>query len=253
MLFRSVENQTYYIKTVTGPTTFTISQTLNGSTFLLVNNIGFMVVTLPAVSSGQPTIKTYNFTLELLSPYGNDLSSYSITVINQNTPVSQGGPGLPNNSRIPTIYNTRPPTYNLNDNDIYYGYYIQPTVSPTIPAFMGTYQSDNYFSFKVIGHDFDSNALTYNFSSLPLGLVGNTVTGWITGTPILSSPGVNNYTFNVNVSKVINPNIYSATFNFSFNVANNISTTVIWLTDGDLGLISNGLRSEEHTSELQSH
>jgi hypothetical protein len=62
-----------------------------------------MVVTLPAVSTGTPTIRTYNFTLELTSPLGGDTGYYTITVINQNTPTGQGGPGMgaPGQPNIP--------------------------------------------------------------------------------------------------------------------------------------------------------
>ena len=119
------EGVTYYVKSIVSPTTFTISTSENGPTFNLTSDTGFMPVTLPSTSVGQPTIKTYNFTLQLKSLNGNDSQSYSITVINQNTPVSQGGPGLPPNTRIPTIYNTRPPTYNIPPTDPYYGYYLQ--------------------------------------------------------------------------------------------------------------------------------
>ena len=148
MLFRS--------KSIVSPTTFTISTSENGPTFNLTSDTGFMPVTLPSTSVGQPTIKTYNFTLQLKSLNGNDSQSYSITVINQNTPVSQGGPGLPPNTRIPTIYNTRPPTYNIPPTDPYYGYYL-PVTPVSTPASIGTYQSGNYFAFKIIGHDFDGN------------------------------------------------------------------------------------------------
>jgi len=234
-----VENQTYYIKSITGPTTFTISQTLNGSTFLLADNIGFMVVTLPAVSTGQPTIKTYNFTLELLSPYGNDLSSYSITVINQNTPVSQGGPGKLPNTRIPTVYNTRPPSYLISPTDPYYGYYINPIVPISQPAFIGGFKSGDYFSWKAIGHDFDGNDLVYQFNNVPLGLTADPVTGWMTGTPTLSVPSINNYDFGVAVYKQSNPTITSPVFNFSFTLSKDVIGDIIWDTGTDLGTIYN--------------
>jgi hypothetical protein len=234
-----VENQTYYIKSVTGPTTFTISQTLNGATFLLTDSIGFMVVNLPAVSSGQPTIKTYNFTLELLSPYGNDLSSYSITVINQNTPVSQGGPGKLPNTRIPTVYNTRPPTYLISPTDPYYGYYVHPIVPITETAFVGAFKSGDYFAWKAIGHDFDGNNLTYQFNNVPLGLTADPVTGWLTGTPTLTTTTINNYDFGVSVYKLGNPTIMSPVFNFSFTLSKDIVGDIIWSTDSNLGTIYN--------------
>lgn len=234
-----VAGQTYYIKSITGPTTFTITATENGSTFLLTDSIGFMVVTLPPISTGQPTIKTYNFTLELLSPFGNDLSAYSITVINQNTPVSQGGPGKLPNTRLPTVYNTRPPTFSINPSDPYYGYYINPIVPLTEPAFVGTYKSGEYFAFKAIGYDFDGNDLTYQFNDIPLGLTADPVTGWLTGTPTLTTKTINNYTFGVAVYKQGNPTITSPVFTFEFNLRKDIVGDVVWDTDTNLGIIYN--------------
>lgn len=241
------ENTTYYIKSVINSTSFTISSTPNGSTFILTSGTGFMTVTLPAISVGQPTIRTYNFTLQLDSPLGGDLSSYSITVINQNTPLSQGGPGFPINTRVPVILNTRPETFNINNTNEYYGYYVLPPASssydtypPNVPAFIGTIQSDNYFAFKIIGVDFDNNGLTYVYSGLPLGLVGDSATGWITGTPFLSTSGINQFSFSVAVYKTTNSTIQSPFFNFSFNIANEVTGKIIWVTPSNLGTIFNG-------------
>jgi len=236
-----VSGQTYYVKdidTVNGG--FSISVTQNGDTFPLATGSGSMVVTLPAISQGQPTIRTYSFILRLRSNLGGDVASYSITVINQNTPVSQGGPGNPPNNRIPTILNTRPLTINVNDNDPYYGYYILPPVNPSVVANIGTVQSENYFAFKVIGYDFDNNTLSYSYSELPSWLTGDPITGWITGNPSLSSPGINNYSFNVRVFKASSPTVSTTNFNFGFNLSKEIVGEIIWISDSDLGNISNG-------------
>ena len=235
-----VEGTTYYIKTINSSTTFTISATQNGDVFPLIAGTGSMTVTLPAISVGQPTIRTYSFVLRLVSALGGDTASYTITVVNQNTPVSQGGPGYTPNSRIPTILNTRPLTYNLNDSDPYYGYYILPPVSPTVNATIGTIKSGEYFAFKIIGHDFDGNTLEYDYIDLPSDLTGDTNTGWITGTPTLNSVGLSTYSFAVNVYKAGNPSILTTNFNFTYNVSNEITDTIVWVTDSDLGTIFNG-------------
>lgn len=224
---------TYYIKTIVSSTSFTISTTPNGPTLSLTSDTGFMTVTVEAISVGQPTKRTYNFTLKLDSLLGGDSENYSITIRNQNLSTSEGGPGLPLNSRIPTILNTQPETFYLNNNNEYFGYYVLPpndsnfnTYPPTYPAFMGQYESNNYFAFKVIGKDFDNNVINYAFSNLPLGLTGNSSTGWIVGTPTLNLDGINQFGFNVYVYKVSNPVIKSETFNFSFNVAKNIEGNI---------------------------
>jgi len=232
--------QTYYIKTIDATNnTFTISTTQNGSTFPLSNATGNMDITLPAVSTGQPTIRTYNFVLALISALGNATSSYSITVINQNTPVSQGGPGNPANTRQPTLLNTRPLTIIVNDSDPYYGYYLLPPVATSTNAQLGTFLSDNYFAFKLIGYDFDGNVINYFVSSLPQGITYDSTTGWITGTPMMSSPGINTYSFTAQVVKTGNTGIVSPVFNFAFNLSLDIIGDITWVTSEDLGTIYN--------------
>jgi hypothetical protein len=235
-----VAGQVYYIKQVLSSTTFTISTTQNGPTFTILNGTGSMTVTLPQVSFGNPTIRTYNFTLGLTSPLGNSLANYSITVINQNTPVSQGGPGKPNNSRLPVVLNTRPLTYNLHNSDPYYGYYILPPIAPTQFANMGNFKSGEYFAFKIIGDDFDGNQISYSFANLPTGLTGNSQTGWITGYPTLTSDGVSNYNFSVSVYKTSASQYASPYFNFTFNLQKNVTGNIAWISDSDLGQLLNG-------------
>ena len=232
--------QQYYIKSIPSSTTFSISVTQNGSQLLLTEGSGAMVVTLPAVSTGTPTIRTYSFILELTSPLGGDTGSYTITVVNQNTPTTQGGPGKPPNTRVPTILNTRPLTYNLSNTDPYYGYYILPPVAPSQSAFMGNFQSGEYFAFKIIGYDFDGNPITYAFSGLPSELTGDTQTGWITGTPALASNGVSSYNFSVGVYKSNSPSYISPFFNFTYNLRKGITGNVVWDSNTDLGQIFNG-------------
>jgi len=232
--------QQYYVKSIPSSTTFSVSTTVNGSQILLTDGSGIMTATLPAVSTGQPTIRTYSFTLELTSPLGGDTGNYTITVRNQNNPTSQGGPGFLPNTRKPTILNTRPLTFNLTNNDPYYGYYILPPVDPSQSAFMGNFQSGEYFAFKFIGYDFDGNSLTYAYSGLPSELTGDTQTGWITGTPALSSNGISSYSFSVGVYKSSNPGITSPFFNFTYNLRKGVTGNVVWSSDSDLGQIFNG-------------
>ena len=244
-------NQTYYIKTILNSTEITVSGSLGGATIPLTTGSGFMNVTLPAVTFGEPINETYSFTLQISSPLGNSTQSYSIQVVNQNTPISQGGPGNPPNTRIPAIFNTRPETYILNANEREFGYYVLPpnpaiageTYTPTQFAYMGTFFSGDFFAFSMLGHDFDGDVLRYNFFNLPLGLVGDPVTGWITGTPVIGFDHINQYNFSVSVTKVINnvaTNINSPVFNFAFNLTNNVSADIVWLTPENLGQINNG-------------
>jgi len=241
-------SETYFIKEVINETEFTISTTAGGTIKTLSNETGEMVVTLPTVSVGQPTVQIYSFSIRLESDLGNDLQPFSIEVKNQNAPQSIGGSGLVRNSRKPTIYNTRPPTYDIENDVLNYSYYILPeegegsTFPLSANAPIGDIESDNYFSFKVLGHDFDGAELEYLFSDLPLGLVGDQTTGWVTGTPIIASNTVSDFSFSVNVKKKTK-NIVSDEFNFSFRIARDISGDVDWITPQNLGELFNGTLS----------
>ena len=235
---------TYYIKSIINSTEFTVSTTQNGPTYLVTDAFGYMIVTLPASSVGQPTIRTSSFTLKLESALGTAVAAYQLTVINQNTPVSQGGPGKIPNSRSPVILNTRPTTFNILPTNEYYGYYFTPpkesstlTTPSDISTFIGTAQSDNYFAFKIIGKDFDNSVISYSYSGLPSGMIGNTTTGWITGTPILGSTGINQYNFSVAVLK---GSFISEYVEFSYKISNGLDGIVTWITSANMGTIYNG-------------
>ena len=235
---------TYYIKSIINSTEFTVSTTQNGPTYLVTDAAGYMTVTLPAASVGQPTIRTSSFTLKLESALGTAVAEYQLTVINQNTPVSQGGPGKVPNSRSPVILNTRPTTFNILPTNEYYGYYFTPpkesstlTTPSDISTFIGTAQSDNYFAFKIIGKDFDNSVISYSYSGLPSGMIGNTTTGWITGTPILGSTGINQYIFSVAVLK---GSFISEYVEFSYKISNGLDGIVTWITPANMGTIYNG-------------
>jgi len=241
-----VANRTYYVKDILSATTFTISSARGGTEEVLVDGVGTFGASLPQIQTGEPTIQTYSFTLELSSPLGNALESYNIVIANQNAPISAGGPGFPGNSRIPSILNTRPATFDVAANDpTNYGYYVFPnddvniTYSPNEEANIGTFQSGEYFSWRMLGKDFDGNALEYQYTDLPLGLVGDSVTGWITGTPTIAGDSISNYAFSVNVRKASFTSIQSSVFKFQMTVTNDILGIVTWKTPSDLGKINN--------------
>ena len=245
-----IAGTTYFIKSIINSTTFTISATRGGTTFPLTDGTGNMTATLPQIQVGQPTVQTYSFTLELVSLLGNALQSYIIIVANQNAQSSVGGPGLPANTRVPTIYNTRPLTFDVGLNDpTNYGYYVFPndnqnqTYAPNQNAIMGQFQSGEYFSWKMLGHDFDGDALTYQFADLPLGLTGDATTGWITGTPVIADDSISNFNFSVSVKKTNFPNVFSSVFNYQLTIANDILGTVTWVTPADLGTMFNSQTS----------
>ena len=244
------ENTTYFVRSIDSSTKFTLSQTKDGPQFALSDGTGDMAVTLLQIQIGQPIVQTYSFTLQLTSVLGDAIESYYIVIANQNAPISEGGPGKPGNSRLPTVFNTRPQTFDVATSDpTNYGYYVFPnddinqTYAPTVNANIGKITSGEYFSFKMLGYDFDNNALTYRYVDLPLGLVGDPNTGWITGTPVIANNSISNFSFSIDVFKSGFTNIASATFNFGFTVVNNIIGDVTWVTPSALGSINNSTTS----------
>ena len=243
-----IANKTYYVQSILSNTEFTISEEINGPTVALSNDTGYMDATLPAITYNRPTVRNYTFTVALESELGNDLQTYNIIILNQNLPIQQGGSGYPGNTRIPTILNTRPEvfdTYLLPNS----GYYLFPdntignTYSPTDYAYLGQFKSGDFFSFRIIGKDFDNDGLQYNYVGLPLGLVGDSITGFITGTPTINSRSIDRYSFSVFVNKLINQTIVSKSFNFSLKISNELLDTIDWLTGQNLGTIFNGATS----------
>jgi len=231
---------TYYVSYVDiVASAFSVTATQFGTTVSLTDDSGAMNISFLETVQGEPTIRTYSFTLRLMSLFGGDTATYTITVINQTTPVSQGGPGNTPNTRIPTILNTRPLTIEIPDTDQYYGYYTLPPVSPLTNAQIGTIDSGNFFAFKILGYDFEGNTLKYLYSNMPSWLSGDTNTGWITGNPFLASPGINNYDFTVSVYRSNAPFITSGNFNYAFNLSLDVTDVITWTTPSNLGTIYN--------------
>jgi hypothetical protein len=249
--FGGIESdQVYYIKSIINATQITISIAPGSDTLIVDTAAGFMDVTLPATTIGQPTKRQFNFTLDLLSEKGNDRATYAITVVNQNLGTSQGGPGKAIGTRIPTILNTRPATYNIESNEIDYGYYVLPpagsvnppgiTYEPTQQAYIGEFQSDNFFSFHLLGFDFDGDQLTYILDGQPAWLNYDSNTGWLYGTPNYPADTIQEFSFLARAFKTVGSAVYnSVDFNFNFKISNGISGTVTWNTDSNLGNINN--------------
>jgi hypothetical protein len=254
-----IPDNVYYIREIKNTTTFTISSSQNGPEITLSAGSGLMNITLPAVSVGYPVLRTFDFVLNLTNgSFIYQTIKYSINIGNQELPAGNGGLGIGPNARVPTILNTRPFSFVIPKNNIYYGYYILPesglTYPPSSNVQLATIKSGDYFSFKFIGHDFDGNDLTYAFINLPPNLTGDTTTGWITGTPTLSSSGISFYTFTVAVYKTNNSSVISSFFNFIFKVYNEVIGDIDWITDENLGQINNNTISTlkvEALSDIQ--
>ena len=222
-----------YQLTYTNPSvTNTITTTISSGNLppgLYINSTGLIkgYPDKPVLGDKSPTTKTYTFSVLLSSDLGNDSVVYTIEVRNKELK------GLPN-TRVPVILNKKPRYEPIQLDDPYYDYYVlNDRILPTI-------KTNEYFSFKVLGADFDNNDFIYQYGDLPKGLVGNKTTGWITGKPILDRKGVFSYTISVSVAKKAKLSIVSQQETFVLTIKNDVDEDIVWQTDSDLGTILNG-------------
>lgn len=115
---------------------------------------------------------------------------------------------------------------------------------------LGSIRQNTKFAYQIEAEDYDADAITYELvsGSLPGGLSLDPNSGWITGFVPYSSLSNNTFNFSIRVYKTGNPTYTSATKNFSLKILGQVSDTVIWNTDSDLGSIYNGSISELYIS-----
>lgn len=181
----------------------------------------------PTLTDRSPTIKSYTFSIQIASNLGNDLVSYSITVSNQRL-------HRPPNTRLPVILNRKPLNEPITNSNMFYDYYLLNDRP------IATISANEYFAFKIIGHDFDNSDIIYQFGGLPPGLVGDNNTGWISGVPIQSFNSISSFEINICVAKKSNTSIVSAHEFFYIVVTNDIKQDIEWITTAELGTVNNG-------------
>lgn len=146
---------------------------------------------------------------------------------------------------------------------------VVPTRTPVLltPAgSLGVVRADNFYAFKFDAIDFDGDPIEYSITvgggvgydadgslydetglgfdrgtfSLPPGLTINPTTGWFYGYIPDQGATEKTYRFAIRVKKVDNPSIISDFYYFTITITGAVATDVIWLTNPDLGSISNG-------------
>jgi len=189
----------------------------------------------PVTPNGKPTTKIYKFTLKLVNDLGTITSTFEIQVSNHN--LSYGF-----NTRKPVILNYRPPTFNIPEDDPISTLFLSDNKIPPV-------KSGNFFTFKIIGKDFDEDDLTYEFFDLPvlnnedeLGLYGDPESGWIRGTPVLNYSGYNNFYFSARAVK--SNGVVSERYEFVFTVYKDLDPEIIWKSPFNLGIINNNTVSD---------
>lgn len=204
---------------------FIASGDLPEGLFLDENNGIISGYAVPPVGINNiPLLVVSNFSLTLVSTLGNITADYSITVKN----IELEDPTV--SPRKPVILNYFPLRVPINPNNPFFNYYL--VNNNTIPVV----KSGDFFSYKIIGYDFDGGQVTYSFADLPPGITGDTRSGWITGTVNIAK-GLSQYIFKVFVSKA--NGLKSDTYEFYLTVSNEIVNDVVWETDSYLGTVNN--------------
>jgi len=183
----------------------------------------------PVTLSGTPATTKYKFTVKYENDLGTAIANYSITVKNQRL-------GRAANTRVPAILNKKPMTFVISKDDPYHDYYLTSNNIPVV-------NSGDFFTFKIIGHDFDNSELEYEFINLPEGITGDSSTGWVSGTPVLTGNGYNSFMFSDRVKK-LNRETASKLEDFEYIVSKEIKKDIVWKTNSDLGTIFNNTISE---------
>ena len=217
--------------------------------------------------------RDFDFTLKLTDGKDVVTRDFSIFVYDRSSMSADSGAG-------PTVDNTNllvdstgitadnGPGPTVDDTDITVdslGTY-SPYITNNVP-FIGDFRHDNYFAHQFLGVDplgspvkyfvsygtgtsninasqdditADQNTVTADSSSLPPGLSLNADTGWLTGyMPVINETEIT-YDFGVSVFAEGNPTETSPIYLTSMTIFGDVNTEVLWITDADLGIITNG-------------
>lgn len=122
---------------------------------------------------------------------------------------------------------------------------------------LGTTRSDNFWAYRLIGLDFDSDVIEYleyinEGLALPPGITLDLQTGWLYG--YIPSTGFveQTYEFAVVVRKAFNPQYVSNPYFFALTLTGPVNSDITWLTDSNLGTIDNGSTSTLYVAAVSA-
>jgi hypothetical protein len=184
--------------------------------------------------STQSVDFNYEFVLELSDGKSSSLRTFSIFVYSTNS--------LTADNTVITADNT---FITADVSSVRTPFIVSPAAGD-----LGTVRNDNFFAVQFVGLDLDGDPVEYELgydvgdsSNMLPGLTLDPGTGWLYGyIPALGLTD-NTYDFYIRVYKKNNPAIVSNDYNYSLNIVGPIDTDVTWLTDSDLGTITNGSTS----------
>jgi hypothetical protein len=108
---------------------------------------------------------------------------------------------------------------------------------------IGTARNDNFYAYQFFAEIVSGDQLNFSIVNAPPGLELDPDTGWLFG--YIPNLGLTELTYNFTVFaySTVTAGLISAPYNYSITFIGPISTSIIWLTDSDLGVIANGSTS----------
>lgn len=217
-------NENLYIRVTSGslPPGLTISRT---------GLISGVILPLTGPAYTIPSSQNFSFTLEISDGKDSNIRNFSIYVYSRASMTAD------------TTYLTADNTFVTADT--------VPIAAPVLlnpSGPIGEIRSDNFFAYKFEAVDFNEDAIEYTTVTgpglaLPPGLSLNINTGWLYGYIPNTGATLASYQFGVRVRKANNPTIISDPSFFFITIIGTLEAETTWITNADLGTISNGSTS----------
>jgi len=204
---------------------------------LTVSTAGVISGYITPNSDATLTSTTYSFTLRVSNGVSSDTRTFSIQVYARSTMTADNTHVTADNTFITA--DTVP---------------VQPPIITTPVGSIGSTRSDNFYAFEFTGLDFANNPFEFvAVTALPPGLTLDPTSGWMYGYVPYEGILSNEYSFDLVVREVDNPNNYSNPYTFSLTITGPVNSDIVWLTPADaverarvpssLGSIDNGATS----------
>jgi len=189
---------------------------------LSLSSTGLLTGVVTPIPSGS---QLFTFTLQLSDGKDVVLQVFEMLIYAQNTLTADSSMLTADTDTITAdIIATRP-----------------PYIANHVPD-LGTFRHDNYFSYKFDGTDLNGDTLQYVLTSgvLPYGLSLDINTGWLSGILPDIALTEQDYTFGVEVYKLLVPTVKSTEYITTMHLIGNIDTEIVWVSDPALGTVDNG-------------
>ena len=202
--------------------------------------------------------KNYEFTVEVSDSKQIDIKTYSLYAVSRNIVTAD--------IDIVTTDNYASQSTEVNINSLLDASQttLRRPAMLTQATELGTVKHDNYFSFQVLGKDFDGDVLEFQLTggfdgatlgfdslnwdseiaNLPPGLVLDPASGWISGYIPQQASTTTNYSFGIFCRKRDNTGYVSQdTVSFTMTIEGDIDSVITW-PDANLGIINTGDQSQ---------